>query len=84
MLSRAIKKRLYCILTLAERKNILLQWTSARGPTVKGWQRILQDLVPLEYLTCALHYKTDFSLEVWEPYLDYVEPESSAARICLA
>lgn len=67
-------KRLYCVLTYAGRKNILLQWINEKVPTVKGWQGVVFDLVPLEYLTCILHLKTDQFYKVWEPYLNYVEP----------
>ena len=58
----------------AARKNILLQWINERVLTVKGWQGIVFDLVPLEYLTCILHLKTDQFYKVWEPYLNYVKP----------
>jgi len=67
-------KKLYCIVTYAARKNILLQWINERIPTVKGWQGVVFDLVPLEYLTCILHLKTDQFYKVWEPYLNYVKP----------
>ena len=58
-------KRLYCVLTYAARKNILLQWINERVPTVKGWQGVVFDLVPLKYLTCILHLKTDQFYKVW-------------------
>ena len=51
-------QRLYCILTYAARKNILLQWISDRDPTVKGWHKVLFDMVPLEYVTCMVHSKS--------------------------
>ena len=70
-------KRLYCILTYAARKNILLQWIKEEVPTVESWQRVVFALVPLEYLTCILHSKTDQFCKVWEPYLNYVEPDVS-------
>ncbi|CAI5678295.1 unnamed protein product [Oreochromis niloticus] len=44
-------RRLYCVLTYAARKNILLQWINEKAPTIKGCQRVVLDLVPLEYLT---------------------------------
>ncbi len=37
-------KSLYCILTYAARKNILLQWINEKVPTVKGWQRVVFEL----------------------------------------
>ena len=67
-------KRLYCILTYAARKNILLQWINEKVPTVKGWQKVVFDMVPLEYLTCILHSKTDQFYKIWKPFLNYIEP----------
>lgn len=71
------KKRLYCILTYAARKNILLQWITEKVPTVKGWQRLVLDMVPLEYLTCIVHSKTDQFHKTWKLYLNYLEPDVS-------
>lgn len=62
-------QRLYCILTYAARKNILLQWISDKEPTVTGWHKVLFDLVPLEYLTCMV------------PCLNYLDPNVSAMML---
>ena len=75
------KRRLYNILTFAARKNILLQWISDKVPSIKDWHKILFEWVPLEYLTCTLHSKTDQFYKVWEPYLNYLEPEVSAIML---
>lgn len=42
-----------------------------KRPTIKGWQRVVLDLVPLEYLTCVLNSKTDQFFNKW----NYVEPD---------
>ncbi len=70
-------KRFYNILTFAARKNILLQWTSDKSPSIKGWFKVLFDLVHLEYLTNILYAKKDQFYKVWQPYLNYLDPELS-------
>ena len=73
--STAANKRLYNLLTFAARKNILLQWISDKSPSVKGWAKIIFELIPLEYLTCILHTKTDKFFKTWQPYLNYRGPD---------
>lgn len=74
-------QRLYCILTYAARKNILLQWINDKESTVKGWHKVLFDLVPLEYLTCMVHSKSKQFYKVGEPYLNYLDPNVSAIML---
>lgn len=52
-----------------------------KTPTVKGWQRVLFDLVPLEYLTCILNLKTAQFCKIWKPYVSYGEPGVSAIML---
>lgn len=68
---------LYNILTYAARKKIVLQWIRAKEPTVKGWHKVLFDLIPFEYLTCIVHYKSKQFYEILEPYLNYLDPNVS-------
>ena len=78
MLSSDANKRLYNVLTFAARKTILLHWISDKSLSVKGWGKLVFELVPLEYLTSILHAKKDQFYKVWQPYLDYVGPDLSA------
>ena len=48
-------ERLYSVLTYAARNNIFLLRINDKVPTVKGWQSLVFDLEPLEYLTCILN-----------------------------
>lgn len=75
------QKKLYCALTFAARKNILVHWIKEKGPTVKGWRTVLLDLIQMEYLTHIVHHRTDHFFSIWNPYLDYVEPEVSGILI---
>lgn len=66
---QCLKKRLYqnlntvpCWLT-----TTVDQW---KGLTVKGWQRLLLDLVPLEYQTGIIHEKTDYLILIGVLILD--------------
>ena len=70
-------QRLYCILTYAARKNILLRWISDKVPSIKGWHKVLSDMVPLEYLTCVIHSKSNQFFKIWEPYLNFLDPSVS-------
>ncbi len=43
-------KKLYNILSFAARKNILLNWISDKSPSLKGWHKIIFELIPLGVL----------------------------------
>ncbi len=74
-------KRLYNILTFAARKNILLQWVSDKAPSVSGWQKIISELIPLEYLTGIMHSSVDQFFRVWQPYLNYIGHDLSSTLL---
>uniref|UniRef100_A0A3Q3G8L9 Reverse transcriptase domain-containing protein n=1 Tax=Kryptolebias marmoratus TaxID=37003 RepID=A0A3Q3G8L9_KRYMA len=65
--------KLYNVLTFCARKNILLQWISNKSPTIFGWKKHVLEYIPLDFLTCLIHSKTDTFVRIWKPFLDYAE-----------
>lgn len=59
------KKKSHNVLTFAARKNILLNWISDESPSLKGWHKIIFELIPLEHLTHGLHKITEHIFKVW-------------------
>lgn len=62
-------------------ERVRVSWTSEKEPTVTGWHKVLFDLVPLEYLTYILHSRSNQFSKVWEPYLNYLDPDISAIML---
>lgn len=71
-------KKLYNVLTFCARKNILQHWISDKAPLVRGWHRTIMEYIPLDFLTCLLHSKTDTFVRIWKPFLDNVNVHISA------
>ncbi len=68
-LTSVANRRLFNILTLAARKNLLLHWIIDKPPSVKGWQKKCWfELIPLEYPACLIHSKTDFFIKHGSPF----------------
>ena len=68
-------KRLFNLLTYAARKNILLSWINEKPPKKRGWDKIIMQCMPLEYLTCLLRSTTDTFYKIWDPYLRFIGPQ---------
>ncbi len=66
-------RRLFDVMTFSAWKNIILQWISDKAPSVQGWQKVLMELLPLQYLTCIIHSKTDLFYKVREPFVNYLD-----------
>ncbi len=55
-------KKLFNILSFAVRIFFFLNWISDKSPSLKGWHKIIFELIPLEHLTHVLHQKT---VHIW-------------------
>lgn len=72
------QKKLYNAMTFCARKNILQHWISDKAPSIVGWHRTIMEFIPLDFLTCFLHYKTNIFERIWKPFLDYINVNISA------
>ena len=72
------QKKLYNVMTFCARKNILQQWITDKAPSVVGWHRTIMEYIPLDFLTCLLHSKTNAFERTWKPFLDYIGVNISA------
>lgn len=72
------QKRLYNVLTFCARKNILMHWIMDKAPSLSGWHRTIMEYIPLDFLTCLSHFKTDVFEQTWKPFLDYINENISA------
>lgn len=72
------QKKLYNVLTFCARKSILMHWITDKAPTVSGWHRTIMEYIPLDFLTCLLHSKTNVFERTWRPFLDYINVNVSA------
>ena len=66
------KKKLYNVMTFCARKNFLQHWNSDKAPSVVGWHRTIMEYIPLDFLTCVLHYKRNAFERIWKLVLDYI------------
>lgn len=71
-------KKLYNVLTFCARKNILMHWITDKAPSLSEWHRTIMEYIPLDFLTCLLHSKTNAFERTWKPFLDYVNVNVSA------
>jgi len=65
------KHEIFSILTFAAKKNILMFWISEKTPSIKKWHNLVKELIPMEFLTCILHYSIDVFNGIWTAYLDH-------------
>lgn len=77
----AHQKKLFNILTFCARKNILLCWISDKAPGLFGWRKLIMEYIPLDFLTCMVHSKTNSFHKTWQPFLQYVDVNLSAILI---
>lgn len=65
------QRRLLRILTFAARKNILLRWINNVSPKIRGWHKVIFDLLPMEYLTYRFKCKMDDFCRIWTSFFKY-------------
>lgn len=47
------------VLTFCAHIKILMHWIRDKAPSMLGWHRAIMEYIPLDFLTCLLHSKTN-------------------------